>query len=133
MGLKVILEFCRLFHFVLPIAGNTALHVACGSLTADPHRLGNSSYIPSTLFIGPNTNIVRMLLSYGAKVRQRNNQVICLTSIVRIHLRTAAIACNVKLGLHALLFTTQGETPIQKTLRIGQLDHPLCYHEWQLQ
>ena len=64
------------------IAGNTALHTACGSLTADPHRLGNSSYIPSTLFIGPNTNIVKMLLSYGAKVRQRNNQVICLTSIV---------------------------------------------------
>ena len=66
--------------FFLSIAGNTALHVACGSLTADPHRLGNSSYIPSTLFIGPNTSIVKMLLSYGAKVRQRNNQVISVTS-----------------------------------------------------
>ena len=53
-------------------SGNTALHVACLSRTANTHVTIGSPYVPSTVLIGGNRDVVRQLLDAGAHPDTRN-------------------------------------------------------------
>ena len=54
------------------IPGNTALHVACLSRTANTHTTSASPYVPCTVLIGGDRDIVRQLLDAGADPDVRN-------------------------------------------------------------
>ena len=83
--------------FIIVFTGNTALHIACLSRTANAHTGALSQFVPSTLFLGGNPVIVRLLLVHYTDMDVTNHQ---------------------------------GDTPLQRALRVTHMTGPLSMWEW---